>query len=245
TYHLRKHDIGEVVKGELPYGWEENHDEELGTFFIDHVTETHYWNPPWEEETRQLVAKVPRPDSVPVPGNNNNLKQTKDKEMDAKKQQAMDNAEKELADLERKRQELEEVLKKQPSEIGVGVDVSRRESVAPKVRESLAKMKGESFVKAPSIRPSEVKTENVDQAVKDLRSMNEKLESENKKLSNDTNTKPDDDQDEPEEDEDVTNAVGNDVEALKLRLQIEQEERENLREITETLLKEREGLDEA
>ncbi|KAJ3208817.1 hypothetical protein HDU83_007882 [Entophlyctis luteolus] len=57
TFHLRKHNMNDIVPGELPYGWEEIYDNEHNVYyFVDHQTEKHYWNPPWLQD-RELQQK--------------------------------------------------------------------------------------------------------------------------------------------------------------------------------------------
>lgn len=53
TFHLRKHDIRDVVEGELPFGWEECYDKVAGTYYIDHVTQAHHLDAPWTESVQQ------------------------------------------------------------------------------------------------------------------------------------------------------------------------------------------------
>ncbi|RKO85778.1 hypothetical protein BDK51DRAFT_47614 [Blyttiomyces helicus] len=57
TFHLRKHDIREVVNGELPYGWEESWDASFGVYYMDHLNKMHYEAGPWEESTRDQVMQ--------------------------------------------------------------------------------------------------------------------------------------------------------------------------------------------
>ncbi|KAJ3221614.1 Membrane-associated guanylate kinase, WW and PDZ domain-containing protein 2 [Clydaea vesicula] len=64
TYDLRKHDIRDIVAGELPYAWEEAYDEQVGIYYIDHTTQFHFIDAPWEEHVKEQVlqlqaAKVP------------------------------------------------------------------------------------------------------------------------------------------------------------------------------------------
>ncbi|KAJ3127943.1 hypothetical protein HK098_005456 [Nowakowskiella sp. JEL0407] len=58
TYHIRKHNIDDIVAGELPYGWEESFDENIGIFYIDHVTQTHFLDAPWDPAVREQVLKL-------------------------------------------------------------------------------------------------------------------------------------------------------------------------------------------
>jgi predicted nuclease with TOPRIM domain len=55
TYHLRKHDIREIVPGELPYAWEEAFDKTFGVYYIDHSTQAHFIDAPWEDHVREQV----------------------------------------------------------------------------------------------------------------------------------------------------------------------------------------------
>jgi hypothetical protein len=55
TYFLRKHDIRDIVEGELPFGWDECFDQECGIYYIDHTSATHYLEAPWTEEVQNQV----------------------------------------------------------------------------------------------------------------------------------------------------------------------------------------------
>lgn len=58
TYNLRKHDIREVVPGELPYGWEEAFDQVCGVYYIDHVTRANFLEGPWNPEVQEQVLEM-------------------------------------------------------------------------------------------------------------------------------------------------------------------------------------------
>jgi len=60
TFHIRKHDINEIVAGELPYGWEEAFCEAVGIFYIDHNTQCHFLEAPWDPSVRDQYLKLKR-----------------------------------------------------------------------------------------------------------------------------------------------------------------------------------------
>ncbi|KAJ1553641.1 hypothetical protein HK096_007046 [Nowakowskiella sp. JEL0078] len=58
TFHIRKHNIDEIVAGELPYGWEESFDESVGIFYVDHITQSHFLDAPWDPAVREQVFRL-------------------------------------------------------------------------------------------------------------------------------------------------------------------------------------------
>ena len=43
------------MAGELPYAWEESWDPVVGVYYIDHITQTHFNDPPWNESVMEQV----------------------------------------------------------------------------------------------------------------------------------------------------------------------------------------------
>jgi len=58
TWNSREHDIFKVKQGELPYGWDEAVDAEIGVYYIDHNTQATYLDPPWDPYVQQQAAAV-------------------------------------------------------------------------------------------------------------------------------------------------------------------------------------------
>jgi len=58
TSKTREHDITKIRPGELPYGWDEAVDAEIGVYYIDHNTQTTYLDPPWDDYVRYQVAQL-------------------------------------------------------------------------------------------------------------------------------------------------------------------------------------------
>jgi hypothetical protein len=57
TRSLRKHDITEIVEGELPYGWEEAFDEVCGVYYMDHVNRLNFLEGPWNESVQKVIIE--------------------------------------------------------------------------------------------------------------------------------------------------------------------------------------------
>lgn len=58
TAKTREKDINKIKEGELPYGWDEALDDEIGVYYIDHNTQTTYLDPPWDENIRYQVSQL-------------------------------------------------------------------------------------------------------------------------------------------------------------------------------------------
>lgn len=52
TARTREKDIRKIKPGQLPYGWDEAVDPEIGVYYIDHNTQTTYLDPPWDDFVR-------------------------------------------------------------------------------------------------------------------------------------------------------------------------------------------------
>lgn len=47
-----------IKEGELPFGWDESIDDEIGVYYIDHNTQTTYLDPPWDSNIRYQVSQL-------------------------------------------------------------------------------------------------------------------------------------------------------------------------------------------
>ncbi|ORY33865.1 hypothetical protein BCR33DRAFT_524986 [Rhizoclosmatium globosum] len=57
TFHLRKHNVKDIVPGELPYGWDEIYDPVSNQYYyVDHLLEEHHWSAPWEKDVQDHVS---------------------------------------------------------------------------------------------------------------------------------------------------------------------------------------------
>ncbi|KCV70278.1 hypothetical protein H696_02608 [Fonticula alba] len=56
TEKTRTMNILETKYGELPYGWDECVDKDIGVYYLDHTMQTTYLDPPWDERVRFQVA---------------------------------------------------------------------------------------------------------------------------------------------------------------------------------------------
>ncbi|TPX74153.1 hypothetical protein CcCBS67573_g04581 [Chytriomyces confervae] len=258
TFHLRKHNIKDIVPGELPYGWEEVYNEEHNDYYyIDHQTEAHYWNAPWEKETRDKVVQMQKQAHEKAKADKAAAKKAQ-KDAEALK------VDKHISDLELQRKVLNQVLAGE---------------IVPQQQHQL-----QAAETAP--RRSTISKAEIEQTVKDLRAKNAMLEAEHKKLLSEQQAKANDiaeirnlieseraqrlalesyilqvkqemvesaalkagkplpiaQEAEPQlEDAELPQEV--DASVLRERLQLEREERQNLKDLTENLLKERERED--
>ncbi|KAJ3221966.1 Membrane-associated guanylate kinase, WW and PDZ domain-containing protein 2 [Chytriomyces hyalinus] len=255
TFHLRKHNIKDIVPGELPYGWEEVYNEEHNDYYyIDHQTEAHYWNPPWEKETRDKAVQMQKQAHEKAKADKAAAKKAQ-KDAEAQK------VDKHISDLELQRKVLNQVL---AGEIVPQNPIA--ESTTPR-RSTISKAEIEQTVKELRAKNALLEAEHKkllsEQQAKanDIAEIRNLIESERaQRLALESyilqvkqemvesaalkagKPLPITQEAEPQlEDAELPQEV--DASVLRERLQLEREERQNLKDLTENLLKERERED--
>jgi len=58
TSQIRKHNLDDVYIGELPYGWEEALDDEVGVYYINHLLKSNYLDPPWDPNIKEQLQDI-------------------------------------------------------------------------------------------------------------------------------------------------------------------------------------------
>ncbi|KAI3634229.1 hypothetical protein MIR68_007833 [Amoeboaphelidium protococcarum] len=58
TKKTRKTDMAQVLHGEIPYGWEAATSPQCGVYYIDHLTQTVYYDPPWDNRVQKHNAAL-------------------------------------------------------------------------------------------------------------------------------------------------------------------------------------------
>jgi len=58
TKKTRKNDPTQCVIGELPYGWDEELDPEFGVYYINHLHQQNYADPPWDPRIVEQVKEI-------------------------------------------------------------------------------------------------------------------------------------------------------------------------------------------
>ncbi|KAJ3257137.1 hypothetical protein HDU77_002787 [Chytriomyces hyalinus] len=261
TFHLRKHNIKDIVPGELPYGWEEVYNEEHNDYYyIDHQTEAHYWSPPWEKETRDKVIHIQKQAHDKAKAEKAAAKRVQ------KDSEALKEVDKHISDLELQRKVLNQVLS---GEMAAQPQQQLTPATATPRRSTISKAEIEQTVQELRAKNAMLEAEHKkllsDQQAKanDIAEIRNLIESERaqrialesyilqvkqemvesaalkagKPLPMDQSQYT-----EPRlEDTDVPQEA--DASVLHERLQLEREERQNLKELTENLLKERERED--
>ncbi|KAI8613196.1 hypothetical protein BC830DRAFT_498105 [Chytriomyces sp. MP71] len=140
TFHLRKHNIKDIVPGELPYGWEEVYESEANDYyFVDHQTETHYWIPPWEKETRDKVIQVQKAAHEKAKAEKAAAKKAQ------KDAEALKEVDKHIAELESQRKALNEVLgaDSKPAQRKSTISKAEIEKTVKELREKNAKLEAD------------------------------------------------------------------------------------------------------
>lgn len=247
TFHLRKHNVKDIVPGELPYGWDEIYDADSNQYYyVDHQLEEHHWSPPWEKETQEHVSNHQKIASEKV----------KQEKLDARKtlkdQVALEEVDKHIKELESQRKILNEVML---------VPADGEKKTARKT--TLSKEEIEETVRQLRARNEKLEAEHK-KLIDEQKSRNEEvaeirhlIESERsqrlaletyimqvkQEMVENAATKigaPIPEAEMPVEDDAIEPpTLETDLPALRKRLDIERQEREDLKDLTETLLKER------
>lgn len=58
SIETRVSDPQKCQMGQLPYGWDEEIDSEIGVYYIDHTTQSTYLDPPWDPRVKFQVAQL-------------------------------------------------------------------------------------------------------------------------------------------------------------------------------------------
>lgn len=188
TFHLRKHDIREIVAGELPYAWEEAHDKTVGVYYIDHSTQTHYLDAPWEDHVRDQVAEIENEGmgSVELA-----LQMEREKEMKEELDVAQANLEQliqekerlesELAELQNEKEQTEdgdELANLEENEAQLTVDLER-------INERIEEDQAEVDRVAEEFSRLQQEIEEFQNRLTELKDVNDRLEQENKEFMQD------------------------------------------------------------
>ncbi|KAJ3062304.1 Membrane-associated guanylate kinase, WW and PDZ domain-containing protein 2 [Podochytrium sp. JEL0797] len=246
TFHLRKHNVKDIVPGELPYGWEEVYDAESNNYYyVDHLLEEHHWSPPWEKDTQEHVHNQQKAAHEKAKQEKLAAKKTQ------KDQEALEEVDKHIKELENQRKVLNEVL-------AVPVDSEKKTSR----KTTLTKQEIEETVKQLRAKNEKLEAdhrkllEEQKQKNEDIASIRHLIESERaQRIALETyimqvkqemvesaalksGAPVPEPQDLPAEEVEQPK-LETDIAALRKRLDLEREERESLKDLTETLLKAR------
>ncbi|KAJ3231305.1 hypothetical protein HDU81_003868 [Chytriomyces hyalinus] len=262
TFHLRKHNIKDIVPGELPYGWEEVYNEEHNDYYyIDHQTEAHYWRPPWEKETRDKVLHIQKQAHDKAKAEKAAAKRVQ------KDSEELKEVDKHISDLELQRKMVNQVLSGESA--GQPQQQLTPAATATPRRSTISKAEIEQTVQELRAKNAILEAEHKkllsDQQAKanDLAEIRNLIESERAqrlalesyilqvkqemvesaalKAGKPFPSNANQDTEPQLEEADVPQEA--DAGVLHARLQLEREERQNLKELTENLLKERERED--
>lgn len=189
TFYLRKHDIHEVVAGELPYGWEESFDQVCGIFYIDHVKQKHFLDGPWEESTKSFYSTV------------NQLEEETKRlevqlELERQKKVDLDAAEAKLAELEAEKERIElqisEIQTKQQEEEdgaalqALGDELSNLNGELENINSQISNDRAGYAQKAAEYETLHSEISEFQKRLEELRAVNERLENENRELMQQT-----------------------------------------------------------
>lgn len=269
TLNIRKHNILDVEKGELPYGWEETVDDNEESYFIDHTTQRNYRMPPWSEETRCIITDGESKEikSVVKVAEPEEIKKYKELQKEEEKQEEVEVEEEE----EVEEDDLEETAPlggPEPSEPSEPEKpASALDETIAELRNLNAKLQQENNLLISDSKTRNMQLSEIRQMIEAEKAQRQALESYILQLRQEivqishqvSNSAPQSEADEQEQEQEATekdneeeaavekayDAVEVDLEQLQFRLQVEQEERVHLRELTKTLLKERDDANRA
>ncbi|KAJ3415309.1 hypothetical protein HDV05_005179 [Chytridiales sp. JEL 0842] len=175
TFRLRKHNIKELVPGELGYGWGEEVDQETGeVYFVDHLNKRNYWKAPWEKETQEQVLKLQERMAA------EERRQQADKDLEARKSRAMQNAEREISELERQKRALEQALAN--GNLANAQQQNANDALSGLLQRNLSL--NDQANKQNS--QASLTDNNFEQSLAELRALSKKLDEENQKLKDET-----------------------------------------------------------
>ncbi|KAJ3194764.1 hypothetical protein HK101_001935 [Irineochytrium annulatum] len=250
TSLLRKHNINDIVAGELPYGWEEAYDEDFGIYYVDHITHTNYAEPPWNEEVKEKVVALKA--KLKIESRKSTIKDQQEKQSLANKAKVKD-AEKAIAVLEAQKKRLDEVAQDDDEyaldERDVEIDAKIQH-----LKGLNDKLDQENRLLASEVENNGLELGEIRQMIEAERAQRAALESyvmqlkqELLHLSSAEDARLSREQDEDAAAESAMEEADmpsledeGEIRNLRARLELEQQERLKLRELTESLLKEKE-----
>ncbi|KAI8854916.1 hypothetical protein BC829DRAFT_105088 [Chytridium lagenaria] len=250
TALLRKHNINDVVAGELPYGWEEIYDEDFGVFYTDHTTQTNYADPPWDDDVKEKVLALKS-----KLGQELKRQETSVRVRQESDHQKIKSAERAIAELQAQKKKLEEGVSRKPSEVRVDTRDFEIERKISELRHLNDKLDSENKNLLSEVNATSSELYEIRQMIEAERAQRAALESYVLQLKQDLLQKSSPEQARVAREADEIAAAEaaaeeaalpnlddeNEIANLRARLQLEQQERQNLREITEHLLREKEG----
>ncbi|KAJ3216652.1 hypothetical protein HDU67_009180 [Dinochytrium kinnereticum] len=248
TAMLRKHNINDVVAGELPYGWEELYDEEFGVFYTDHTTQTNYADPPWTDEVKERVLALKSKLGHELKRMDTNTKFKQDSD-----QQRIKSGEKAIAELQAQKKRLDEASRK-PSSVNVDKRDHEIERKISELRHLNDKLDSENKNLIGEVQSTSMELNEIRQMIEAERAQRSALESYVLQLKQELlQLSPEQARAAREYDDNAAAEAAaeeaalpsiddeSEIANLRARLELEQQERQNLREITEHLLREKEG----
>ncbi|KAJ3391018.1 Membrane-associated guanylate kinase, WW and PDZ domain-containing protein 3 [Lobulomyces angularis] len=180
TYHLRKHDIKEIVAGELPYAWEEVFDHACGIYYIDHITQSHFLDAPWEEHVRNQVLNLQN--QLSEENKILELQLQKEKE----KKQELEAAEQKYRDLTEKRAKLEMEIKELEGNVAGKNSAAVSDELRGELQEVTQQLQEEK-VEVDNFNDEHERLQKEIDAyqvkLRELRAVNEKLQQDNEYLA--------------------------------------------------------------
>ncbi|KAJ3105829.1 hypothetical protein HDU97_007473 [Phlyctochytrium planicorne] len=251
TAMLRKHNINDVVVGELPYGWEELFDEDFGIFYTDHTTETNYAGPPWDEEVKHQVNALKSKLGAQLKRGETHARFKQETD-----QQRIRSTEQAIADLLAQRKKLDDISRR-PTEIRIDTnedDIDRKISQLRRLNDQL------DAENRPSVSEAQTSQKSTTSQVTELRTLIEAEKAQRNALESyvmqlkEELLSPDQARlaritDERsarqaaiEESKLVPLERETDVTRLRARLEFEKQQRQHLRNITDQLFREKEAI---
>ncbi|KAJ3117749.1 Membrane-associated guanylate kinase, WW and PDZ domain-containing protein 2 [Phlyctochytrium bullatum] len=247
TAMLRKHNVNDIVAGELPYGWEELWDEEYGVYYTDHTTQTNYADPPWNDDVKEkvLALKSKLGQDLKRMSTNARIKAEND-------EQKIKTAERALNDLQSQKKKVD--ASRQPSEVKVDTRDYEIERKLSELRHLNDKLDGENKNLISEVQATSMELNDIRQMIEAERAQRAALESYVLQLKQELLQKSSPEQARAAQEYDENAAAEaaaeeaelpsiddeHEISRLRTRLRLEQQERQNLREITENLLREKE-----
>lgn len=181
TYHLRKHDIREIVPGELPYAWEEAFDKTFGVYYIDHSTQAHFIDAPWEDHVREQVLAY---NGQGEGGDDAQLQEQLQREHEMKDE--LDLAHANLEQLSGEKERLENELSQLQAEGGSGTQEEEKLSNdLSQVSERMQQEQTEVDRVAVEYARLQKEIEEFQNRLTDLQDVNARLENENQEFTQD------------------------------------------------------------
>ncbi|KAJ3099587.1 hypothetical protein HDU97_002935 [Phlyctochytrium planicorne] len=246
TAMLRKHNINDIVAGELPYGWDELYDEDFGIFYTDHTTQTNYADPPWDDNVKEQVIALKAKLGVELKrlDTSTRFKQETD-------HQRIKSAERAIADLQAQKKKLDDASRK-ASEVRVDPRDHEIERKISELRHLNDKLDTENKNLLSEVQATSMELNEIRSMIEAERAQRAALESYVLQLKQELLT-PEQARAAREADENAAAEAAieeanlpsldeeREISRLHARLELEKQERQNLREITEDLLREKEG----